>query len=63
MTVQSIKEDIQNAYPPKIETKKLGLDAFIMNSYYGQIFSSLFEMYNLDEFFENYKKEISEENS
>lgn len=58
MTVQSIKEDILKTYPPKKETKS-DWSTFIMNTSYGQIFSSLFETYNLDELLENYKQEIS----
>ena len=58
MTVQSIKEDIQKACPPKETSKKFDWSTFIMNSAYEQVFSSLFETYNFDGLLEDYKQQL-----
>ena len=60
MTVDSIKNDIRTAFPPKEVKKDFSWNSFMMNSEFGQIFSSLFDTYNIGELLEDYKQEIGE---
>lgn len=60
MTVDSIKNDIREAFPPKEVKKDFSWSSFMMNSEFGQFFSSLFDTYNIEELLEDYKQEIGE---
>ena len=58
MTVESIKEDIRKTLPPKEEPKPFSWNAFIVNTEFGQLFSSIFDTYNIKEILKDYKSEI-----
>lgn len=60
MTVDSIKNDIRAAFPPKEVKKDFSWNSFMMNTEFGQFFSSLFDTYNIEELLEDYKQEIGE---
>ena len=58
MTVESIKEDIRKTLPPKEDTKPFSWNSFMVNTEFGQLFSTLFDTYNIDEILEDYKQDI-----
>ena len=58
MTVESIKEDIRKTLPSKEDTKPFSFDSFMVNTRFGQLFSSLFDTYNIEEILEDYKQNI-----
>lgn len=58
MTVESIKEDIRKTLPPKEEPKPFSWNEFMINTEFEQLFSSLFDTYNIGELLEDYKSDI-----